>query len=203
MDDNLDKEKEREVKCEGFGRIEKWSISGYDEGTSIVWVITELAEYECVNPASIYKMFFVHFSEKARICVEVHKILTKSCRNPDLSLEELLAAVVHSFSGSGSSNGGDNKDFVMSLGEFIYNQLIGIDETPEGNIASIASRLSLCALRDECRRRGGLREKGDGTLRIGGSLRIDHGETLETNEDEDEKLAWLLQEEENWKLMRQ
>ncbi|KAK8921992.1 DNA (cytosine-5)-methyltransferase 1A [Platanthera zijinensis] len=204
MDDNLEKEKERGVKCEGFGRIERWSISGYDEGTPIVWVITELAEYECVKPASSYKRFFDHFSEKARVCVEVHKILTKSLgRNPDLSLEELLAAVVRSFSGSGSSNGGVNKDFVMSLGEFIYNQLIGLEETPEGNIASIASRPALCALREECRRRGGLREKVDGTLRIGGSLKIDNGETLETNEDEDEKLARLLQEEENWKLMRQ
>ncbi|KAK8958228.1 DNA (cytosine-5)-methyltransferase 1A [Platanthera guangdongensis] len=134
-------------KCEGFGRIERWSISGYDEGTPIVWVITELVEYECVKPASSYK-----------------------------SLEELLVAVVRSFSGSDSSNSGVNKDFVMSLGEFIYNQLIG--------------------------RRGGLREKVDGTLRIGGNLKIDDGETLETNDDEDEKLARLLQEEENWKLMR-
>ncbi|KAG0492403.1 hypothetical protein HPP92_005801 [Vanilla planifolia] len=31
MDDSLEKEKERGVRCEGFGRIESWSISGYDE----------------------------------------------------------------------------------------------------------------------------------------------------------------------------
>uniref|UniRef100_K3ZQ11 DNA (cytosine-5)-methyltransferase n=1 Tax=Setaria italica TaxID=4555 RepID=K3ZQ11_SETIT len=35
MDDDLEKERERGVRCEGFGRIEDWNISGYDEGTAI------------------------------------------------------------------------------------------------------------------------------------------------------------------------
>ncbi|XP_020578797.1 DNA (cytosine-5)-methyltransferase 1B-like [Phalaenopsis equestris] len=198
MDDNLEKEKEKGVKCEGFGRIESWSISGYDEGSPIVWVMTEIAEYECVKPASSYKRFFNHFNEKARICIEVYKILNKSTgRNPDLSLEELLAGVIRSISGTTGPSGVVNRDLIISLGEFIYNQLIGLDETPEGSNASLAKRSALCALRDECRSRGGLREKIDGTLKIDGrkSLLID--------EDEDEKLARLLQEEENWNLMKQ
>ncbi|KAI0501945.1 hypothetical protein KFK09_016890 [Dendrobium nobile] len=198
MDDNLEKEKERGVKCEGFGRIESWSISGYDDGTPVVWVITEIAEYECVKPAGNYKRFYNHFNEKARICVEVYKILTRSIsKNPDMSLEELLAGVIRSISGTTSSSGVINRDLIISLGQFIYNQLIGLDETLEGNNMSLATRPALCALRDEYISRGGLSEKVDGTLKIDGR------KTLEINEDEDEKLARLLQEEENWKLLKQ
>lgn len=73
MDDDLEKERERGVRCEGFGRIEDWAISGYDEGTAVVWLSTELADYECVKPASNYKSYYNHFYEKAQVCVEVYR----------------------------------------------------------------------------------------------------------------------------------
>ncbi|XP_072988896.1 DNA (cytosine-5)-methyltransferase 1B-like isoform X2 [Typha latifolia] len=203
MDDNLEKEKERGVKCEGFGRIETWAISGYDEGSPIVWISTEVADYECVKPASSYKIFYDHFYEKAHICIEVYRKLARSAGgNPDLSLEELLAGVVRSMSGNKSfSSGSTSKDFVISLGEFIYNQLIGLDETSSNNDVPLATLPALISLRDECKSRSEYNQLPSSVRN--GSLKIKEGTNQEHIEDEDEKLARLLQEEEEWKLMRQ
>ncbi|KAE8663739.1 DNA (cytosine-5)-methyltransferase 1 [Hibiscus syriacus] len=77
-DKEKEKEKKKTVRCEGFGRVESWDISG-----------------------GSYKKFYEHFFEKARACVEIYKKLSKpSGGNPDLSLDELLAVVVRSMSGS-------------------------------------------------------------------------------------------------------
>ncbi|KAJ0964117.1 hypothetical protein J5N97_029239 [Dioscorea zingiberensis] len=203
IDDNLEKEKEKGVKCESFGRIESWAISGYDEGFPVVWISTEIADYECVKPASSYKRFYDHFCEKARICVEVYQKLASSARgNPDLRLEELLAGVVRSMSGSKSFYSGlTGRDFVISLGDFIYNQLIGLDETSKKNDVNFATMPALIALRDECRSRtdfSKLPPKVSGT-----NLKINETKQSQTVEDDDEKLARLLQEEENWKSMKQ
>ncbi|KAM0031344.1 putative DNA (cytosine-5-)-methyltransferase [Helianthus debilis subsp. tardiflorus] len=54
-----------------------------------------------VKPATSYKKLFDLFYEKARACVEVYKRLSKSAGgNPDMSLDELLASLVRSMSGS-------------------------------------------------------------------------------------------------------
>ncbi|KAJ9557401.1 hypothetical protein OSB04_012015 [Centaurea solstitialis] len=71
-----DKEKESGVRCEGFGRIEDWSISGYEDGSPVIWVSTDLADYDCVKPAASYKKLFGLFYEKAHACVEVYKRLS-------------------------------------------------------------------------------------------------------------------------------
>jgi DNA (cytosine-5)-methyltransferase 1 len=190
MDDNLVKEKERGVRCEGFGRIESWAIAGYDEGYPIIWVSTEIAEYECLKPASTYKKHFEIFYEKAQICIEVYRKLAKSAGgNPDLGLEELLAGVVRSF-------GTTSKDFIISLGEFIYNQLNGLEDVRYIEIPALVS------LRDECKSRNGVSRYPHSLSN--GTIKIKEGERSEVNnEDEDEKLARLLQEEEDWKLMKQ
>ncbi|WOK98331.1 DNA (cytosine-5)-methyltransferase 1B-like [Canna indica] len=203
LDDNLEKEKGRGIKCEGFGRIESWSISGYDEGSPVIWVSTEIAEYECVKPSSSYKKFYDLFYGKACICIEVYKKLTRPLGgNPNLSLEELLAAVIRSMSGTKNFPGGlSSREFVISLGEFIYNQLLGLDESSTENDVPLATLPSLIALRDACRSRS---EPYQLTPRVSnGSLKIKEGETLDATEGEDEKLARILQEEENWKAMRQ
>ncbi|XP_039140950.1 DNA (cytosine-5)-methyltransferase 1B-like isoform X2 [Dioscorea cayenensis subsp. rotundata] len=202
MDDNLEKEKERGVKCEGFGRIESWAISGYDEGTPVVWISTEIADYECVKPAGSYKRFYDHFCEKARICVEVYRKLAKSAGgDPDLGLEELLAGVVRSMSGSKSFCGGlTGRDFVISLGDFIYNQLIGLDGS-EKNDVNFATLPALIALKGECRNNKDFNKVHPEVS--GGSLKINETQQSQTIEDDDEKLARLLQEEENWKSMKQ
>ncbi|XXG86986.1 hypothetical protein AAC387_Pa11g1783 [Persea americana] len=205
LDESSDKGKG--VRCEGFGRIESWAISGYDEGSPVVWISTDLADYDCIKPASSYKKYFDYFFEKARTCIEVFKKLSKSCGgDPDSSLDELLAGVVRSMSGSKFFPGGaPTKDFVISLGDFIYNQLIGLDETSKKNDVIFTGLPALVALRDECKKRG------EHHMTVSdGSLKIKEGEKLDqsgsssgvVDEDEDEKLARLLQEEEYWKSMR-
>lgn len=190
MDDKLMKEKERGVRCEGFGRIESWAIAGYDEGFPIIWVSTEIAEYECLKPAGTYKKHYEIFYEKARICIEVYRKLAKSAGgNPDLGLEELLAGVVRSI-------GSTSKDFIISLGEFVYNQLNGLEDVTYVEIPALVS------LRDECKSRNGVSRYPQSVPN--GSIKIKEGVRSEVNdENEDEKLARLLQEEEDWKLMKQ
>ncbi|XP_074575215.1 DNA (cytosine-5)-methyltransferase 1B-like [Curcuma longa] len=203
LDDDLGKDRDRGIKCEGFGRIECWSISGYDEGSPVIWVSTEIADYECAKPASSYKKFYDFFYEKACICVHVFQKLAKTVSgNSTLNLEELLAAVIRSMSGTKNFPAGLNcRDFVISLGEFIYNQLIGLDESSTNNGVNWATMPTLIALRDECRSRS---ESNNFASRVSNqNLRIKEGEVLGSTEDEDEKLARLLQEEENWKAMRQ
>ena len=146
MDDDLEKERERGVRCEGFGRIEDWNISGYDEGTPVVWVSTDVADYECVKPATNYKSYFDHFYEKAQVCVEVFKKLAKSVGgNPNQGLDELLASVVRSINDMKGYNGTMSKDLVISIGEFVYNQLVGLDEISNQNekFATLSILLSL------------------------------------------------------------
>ncbi|KAK4836239.1 hypothetical protein QYF36_020328 [Acer negundo] len=91
----LEASSEKGFRCEGFGRIESWTISGYDEGSPVIWVSTDVADYDCVRPASNYKMLYNLFFENARACMEVYKILSKTCGgSPDLTLDELLGKVV-------------------------------------------------------------------------------------------------------------
>ncbi|KAK1287655.1 DNA (cytosine-5)-methyltransferase 1B [Acorus calamus] len=212
MDDNLEKERERGVRCEGFGRIESWAISGYEEGMTVIWVMTDVAEYECVKPSGAYKAFYDRFHEKARTCIEVYKKLWRPCGgNPDLGLDELVAGVVRSMSGSKSFGGGGSpgRDYIISLGDFIYNQLIGLDDTSKQNDQKFTELPVLLALRDECKKREDFNKVVPKSM--SGSLKINDTEcTVQTGssdemvcEDEDEKMARLLQEEEEWKSRRQ
>ncbi|KAM0873114.1 hypothetical protein ACQ4PT_038301 [Festuca glaucescens] len=200
-DDDLEKERERGVRCEGFGRIEDWAISGYDEGTAVVWLSTELADYECVKPAGNYKSYYSHFYEKAQVCVEVYRKLMRSVGgNPNLSLEELLASVVRSVNAIKGYTGTMSKDFVIATGEFVYNQLIGLDQTSGSDDQKLATLPVLLALRDECKSRVELTKRLSNISN--GSLKIKDVKCEEVAEDDDEKLARLLQEEEQWKMMK-
>lgn len=206
LDESSDKGKG--VRCEGFGRIESWAISGYDEGSPVVWISTDLADYDCMKPASSYKRYFDYFFEKARACIEVYKKLSKSCGgNPDLSLDELLAGVVRSMGGGKFFPGGATKDFVISVGDFIYNQLIGLDETSKKNDALFTGLPVLVALRDECKRWGELNKMvpkvSSGCLKIRAEVILGQSSSSSVvNRDEDEKLARLLQEDEYWNSLK-
>ncbi|XWS41226.1 hypothetical protein CRYUN_Cryun17cG0062700 [Craigia yunnanensis] len=215
-EESFDKEKEKCIRCEGFGRIESWDISGYENGCPVIWLSTDVADYYCCKPASSYKKFYEHFFEKAHACIEVYKKLSKpSGGNPDLSLDELLAGVVRSMTGSKCFSGGASiKDFVISQGEFIYNQLIGLDETSKKNDQVFSGLPVLAALRDESRKRENIGQEiaafSGGTLTIGkkfgeGESKLDqtYSSTFTPEEDEDAKLARLLQEEEYWNSMKQ
>ncbi|KAL4010525.1 hypothetical protein IC575_030022 [Cucumis melo] len=214
FEDTPDKEKNKGVRCEGFGRIESWTISGYEDGSPTIWISTDVADYDCVRPAGGYKKLYNIFYEKANACVEVYKKLARtSGGNPDLTLEELLGGVVRSLNSSRNFPAGMSvKDFIFLQGEFIYNQLIGLDDTSKKNDQVFTDLPVLCALRDESRKQGNLLPNAgtfDGFTNLG--LKIKDGEQLNppnitgsgVEEDEDLKLAKLLQEEEYWRSAKQ
>ncbi|XP_057452069.1 DNA (cytosine-5)-methyltransferase 1-like [Lotus japonicus] len=215
LEGSTEKKKENGVRCEGFGRIESWDISGYEDGSPVIWISTDIADYDCLKPAPSYKKFYDHFFEKARACIEVYKKLAKSSGgDPDISLDELLAGIARSMSGSKFFSGTASlKDFVISQGEFIYKQLIGLDMSDKTNDKMFADIPALVSLRDESKKQANYAHAQ--VAPSNGSLRIDSGIEDEekkdpmdsipslAEEDDDVKLARLLQEEENWKSMKQ
>nr|XP_043622522.1 DNA (cytosine-5)-methyltransferase 1B-like isoform X2 [Erigeron canadensis] len=212
LEKTSEKEKEKGVRCEGFGRIEDWSISGYEDGSPVIWVSTELADYDCVKPAATYKKLFGLFYEKAHACVEVYKRLSKSSGgNPDLSLDELLAALVRSMSGSKNfPHGASIRDLIISWGGFIYEQLVGLDDAPNNIDKPFVELDVLAALRDESKKsedRVNVPYEGsmNAPLKIGDGNKVkqSNGSVAVADEDEDMKLARVLQEHENWQSMRQ
>ncbi|XP_010442374.1 PREDICTED: DNA (cytosine-5)-methyltransferase 1-like [Camelina sativa] len=208
-----DKEKEKGVRCPSFGRVEHWSISDYEDGSPVIWISTELADYDCRKPAARYKKVYDYFFEKARASVAVYKKLSKSSGgDPDTSLDELLAAVARSMIGSKYfSSGAAIQDFVISQGEFIYNQLAGLDETANKHETSYAEIPVLVALRDE----SNMVDKAfqmegkpsNGVLRIDGVSEVSETNGLTSKQlvdgvDEDRRYAKLLQDEEYRKSMQ-
>ncbi|VAI93546.1 unnamed protein product [Triticum turgidum subsp. durum] len=201
FDADMKKPREKGIRCERFGPIKDWAISGYKESTVIIWLSTELADYECVKPASSYRSFFDLFSQKAHICVEVYRKLVRSVGgNPLLGLEELLASVVRSINSERSFRGTVRKDFVISIGEFIHNQLTALDHTANNDDEILSTLPALVALRDGCKSRVEFSRLA--AMTSDGTLTIKDGQCKEAteNEDEDEKLARLLQDEEEWKM---
>ncbi|KAK9939757.1 hypothetical protein M0R45_016446 [Rubus argutus] len=75
-----------------------WKISGYDEGSPIIWLSSKIADYYCVKPSSGYEKHYDFLFEKACACIEVYKTLSKC--NSYRSLEELFAGLARSLSGS-------------------------------------------------------------------------------------------------------
>lgn len=205
LDGSVDKEKGKGIRCEGFGRIEEWAISGYEEGSPVIWVSTDIADYDCIKPSVSYKKFYDRFYAKASACVEVYKILSKSSRG-DLSLDELLAGAVRAMSGMKCfSRGVSIRDFIVSHGEFIYNQLIGLDETSKKSGPPFIELPVLTALKDESSKLVDFAHAQPvslpGNLRIGPKIGDESKKDL-PEEDEDSKMARLLQEEENWHSMK-
>ncbi|KAK2367307.1 DNA (cytosine-5)-methyltransferase [Trifolium repens] len=207
---SADKKKEESVRCEGFGRIESWDISGYEDGSPVIWISTDIADYDCQKPAASYKKYYDHFFEKARSCIEVYKKLTKSSGgDPNISLDELLAGMARSMSGSKYFSGTVSlKEFIISQGEFIYKQLIGLEL--KANDKGFEDIPALIALRDESKKQANFAiaqvMPSNATLRIGSGTGDEEKKNQMDSvdeEDEDAKLARLLQEEEDWNSRKQ
>ena len=89
LEESSNKEMERVIRCEGFGWLESWEISGYEDGSPVIWLSTNIVDYHCLKPTSSYKKFYDHFFEKAHACVEVYKRLSRSSGgNPDSTRDE-------------------------------------------------------------------------------------------------------------------
>jgi DNA (cytosine-5)-methyltransferase 1 len=207
---SADKKKEQSVRCEGFGRIESWDISGYEDGSPVIWISTDIADYDCQKPAASYKKYYDHFFEKARACLEVYKKLAKSSGgDPNISLDELLAGMARSMSNSKYFSGTASlKEFIISQGEFIYKQLIGLEL--KANDKGFEDIPALIALRDESIKQANFAiaqvMPSNATLRIGSGTGDEEKKNQMDSvdeEDEDAKLARLLQEEEDWNSRKQ
>ncbi|CAD5327804.1 unnamed protein product [Arabidopsis thaliana] len=192
-----DEKEEKGVRFQSFGRVENWTISGYEDGSPVIWISTVIADYDCRKPSKKYKKLYDYFFEKACACVEVCKNLST---NPDTSLKELLAAVVRSMNGRKIfSGGGVIQEFVISQGEFIYNQLAGLDETSKNHETKFVDNRVLVSLRDESRKIH--KAFSNVALRIDESKVLTSDQLMDGGEDEDLKYAKLLQEEEHRKSM--
>lgn len=96
--------------------------------------------------------------------------------------------------------------YVVSNREFVVDQLVGLDRTSFGADQVFSGFPALVTLESECRKldlsicRDVVK---NGTIRIqeGGILAPSCSSAGE-DVDEDEKLAWLLQEEENWNVVK-
>lgn len=203
LEEDVAKRRERGVRCTGFGRVESWAISGYDEGSPVIWVSTKNADYECIKPAKCYNKIYNLFFEKARICVEVYKKLSSTDGdNSDLTVDELLRGVVRSMSDSKNFPDGTSiKEFIISQGEFIYNELIGLDVTSKKNGQIFENLPVLVALMDETKRQGSFL-----TLKTSASNSVinqSSSHACRAEEVEDMKLARLLWETEIWLSMKQ
>ncbi|KAG7537210.1 C-5 cytosine methyltransferase [Arabidopsis suecica] len=208
-----DKEKEKGIRCPSFGRVENWSISGYEDGSPVIWISTELADYDCCKPAASYRKVYDYFYQKARASVAVYKILSKSSGgDPNTSLDELLAAVVRSMGRNKYfSSGAAIQDFVLSQGDFIYNQLAGLDETAMKHETSYVEIPVLVALREKSGKIDmALQMEGkpsNGVLRIDGVSEVAESEAMISDQlvdgaDEDRRYAKVLQDEEYRKSMQ-
>ncbi|KAJ7975528.1 DNA (cytosine-5)-methyltransferase [Quillaja saponaria] len=147
LEESTDKKKENGIRREGLS----WDISGYEDKYPVIWLSTDIADYDCQKPATSYKKYNDHFFEKARVCVELYKKLSKSSGgDPECSLDELLAGIAFSMSGSKCFSGSASvKDFVISQGEFIYKQLIGLDMSSKKSDRTFAHIPVLTALGEE------------------------------------------------------
>ncbi|XP_022721306.1 DNA (cytosine-5)-methyltransferase 1B-like isoform X2 [Durio zibethinus] len=141
-----------------------------------------------------------------------HLVLGK-CQGEQLHAQILRKRVVRSMSGTKNFPPGTSiKDFIISQGEFIYNQLIGLDETSKKNDQIFRDLHMLAALRDESKKHESFVSSrvttSDRVLNT--SLKICDGKqrvpssssACRTEEDQDIKLAKLLQEEEYWQSMK-
>ncbi|CAH8337110.1 unnamed protein product [Eruca vesicaria subsp. sativa] len=196
-----DKEKAKGMRCEGFGRVDNWSISGYEDGSPVVWVSTSLADYECVKPATSYMKLYGYFFQKAYASVEVYKKVAKaSGGSPEMSLEELLVAVARTMSLESKCFSGDYlaiKNFVRSQGEFIYNQLAGLDDTAKKDDVRFVEIPALISLRDASDAVLMEGQSSNGVLRIDGVSEVaERKESDQQMIDEDEKFAKFLHDEE-------
>lgn len=206
---NIDKD--LGVRCEGFA-VEAWDISGYEEGQAQVWLSTDMAEYLCLKPLGSYKKLYDQLFEKAMVCVEIYKALSKpDGGDPNLGFDDLFAKLSRTFANKG--NQFLSKDYLISQGTFIVSQLVGLDNDADEKDQLFSGLPAIAALDRECKKR----EESLSSIQLqnaslsGGSLKIREegssgagaGAAGEDAITDDEKLARLLQEQEERKASGQ
>ncbi|KAJ7517728.1 hypothetical protein O6H91_21G038100 [Diphasiastrum complanatum] len=208
-------DKQRGMRCECFGPLESWSITGYEQGSPVVWICTYMAEYICIKPAGIYSKIYNALFEKAMVCVEVYRALSKpDGGDPTLSLDELIARVSRCLAnGIGKTNASIpfvSRDYFFSQGKLIVDQLIALDENAADDEQIFTGLPALQALEKEYIQRMrmprihnpvALQRKALTIIETrffgeGGSSSANMASEADSL-SEDEKLARLLQEQED------
>ena len=54
-----EKGKEKALRNEGFGQIEFYAISRYEESILVIWIFVNIADYDCVNLQMTTKAYIV------------------------------------------------------------------------------------------------------------------------------------------------
>ncbi|CAI5459943.1 unnamed protein product [Closterium sp. Yama58-4] len=83
-------------RCEAFGPIDGWYIDGYEKANTAarIMITTDAATYVCCRPAAKQKKDFTSLQDKANLCVEVYRALSKpDGGDPTISLPEVVARV--------------------------------------------------------------------------------------------------------------
>ncbi|CAJ2659696.1 unnamed protein product [Trifolium pratense] len=211
LERSAEKKKEQGVRCKCFGRIESWNISGYEDGSPVIWISTNIADYDCQKPDARYKKCYDHFFEKARASLVAYKKLAKSSGgDPEISLDRLLPGMVWSMSGSKYFSGTASlKEFIISHGEFIYKQLIGLDTTLKEDDKKFEDIPALIALRDESKKQANFASAhmmpSNATLTISSGIGDEEKKNQMDSVDEEDraaKIARLRKEQENWKSLK-
>ncbi|MCO5563301.1 hypothetical protein L7F22_016941 [Adiantum nelumboides] len=199
-------DKELAIRCEGFA-VDGWDIAGYVEGQAQVWLATEMAEYLCVKPLSSYKKMFDHIHEKAMVCVEVYKALSKpDGGDPELGFDDLSAKLSRSFAGKGGQF--FSKDYLASLGNFVSSQLRELDRDADEKDQLFTGLPAIAVLeREHKRREESFRLLSASTKEVSLQIRDEalsrEGQGAGDDCLDDEKFARLLQEQEERKTSGQ
>ena len=64
LEESSKKEKEKVIRCEGFGRLKSWDFFGYEDGSLVIWLSTNIVDYHCLRHASSYTSISLYLIAK-------------------------------------------------------------------------------------------------------------------------------------------
>ncbi|XP_024535317.1 DNA (cytosine-5)-methyltransferase 1B [Selaginella moellendorffii] len=199
-------EKQRGFRCQSFGPLESWCISGYEDGVLVVWICTEAGDYICCKPAASYKTWYSALADKSSLCIAVFKALSKpDGGDPELPLESLVAQVARR-SKKTSLSQPFSREYLISIGGFVSSQLKAMDVSASDGDQVFTGLPALVALEKEsasCRMEDvslACHGRKNGTLTInepdGSNPSSEHSSGLTDQYAGDAQYAQLLQERE-------
>ncbi|KAL3680908.1 hypothetical protein R1sor_023864 [Riccia sorocarpa] len=123
------------VRCEFLGPVTTWSIMGYEKECAEIVLSTQVADYWLDKPAQCYRKFFNPFFDKARVCREVYRALSRpDGGDPTMGLADLENRLIRLYNNIGSGGKFFSRDYLHGIGSFVAGQLMALDaDAPEGS----------------------------------------------------------------------
>ena len=79
LEESSKKAKEKVIRCEGFGWLESWDFSGYEDGSLVIWLSIDIADYHCLRPASGYTSISLYLiAEKLDVKSIVNQMISRN-----------------------------------------------------------------------------------------------------------------------------